>query len=117
MYVFWAENVVSGVPMGNITEAKVVQYDANMCHYDAKFVHYDANIVQGDAIFVPNETTDFADYADFGIDFCHPGSESGAGSGHRVPQRVRKKLATEDAEDTDSGLVYLIFNFGYYSMG
>jgi hypothetical protein len=31
-------------------------------------------------------------------------------------QRVKKKLTTEDAEDTDFGLVYLIFNFGYYSM-
>jgi hypothetical protein len=63
--VFGAFNAVFGVSMGNITEPKVVQYDANMCHYDAKFVQYDANIVQSDAKFVPNETTDFADYADF----------------------------------------------------
>ena len=101
--------------MGNIpdanmrpNDAKFVHYDANIVHYDAKVVQYDAKFVQDDAIFVPNETTDFTDYADFRIDFCH--------RGHRVPQRVRKKLIPSDAEDTDFGLLYLIFNFGYYSM-
>jgi hypothetical protein len=85
--------------MGNFTDANIVHYDANIVQSDAKFVQYDANIVQSDAIFVPNETADFADYADFRIKF------------------TTEELTTEAAEDTDFGLLYLIFNFGYYSMG
>jgi hypothetical protein len=48
--------------MGNITEPKVVQYDAKVVQYDAKFVQCDAKFVPYDAIFVPYETTDFISY-------------------------------------------------------
>jgi hypothetical protein len=85
-----AENAVFGVPMGNIPEAKVVQYDANMCHYDAKFVHYDANIVQGDAIFVPKRNRGFRGFQD-----------------KDLPQSSKrvKKINTEAAEDAESGML------------
>jgi hypothetical protein len=54
--------------MGNITDANMCHYDANIVQYDAKFVPNDAIVVQDDARFVPNET---ADYADFRTSICH----------------------------------------------